>query len=375
MIELENITIKNTKEKNIFIALAVLWLIFAAVGLWLGVYLNFNFFRSDVYHYWQDSLEWKSPYNAYHVPGYPLLIALLSGLTFNQLPPLTIMIGINLFTYSACILLVYHLILAGGVSNSMAILGAFLFGLWPFVGVTHAVYPLADLPALVLLLGGLYAIIHKHNFLAPILLGFSMVVHKGLWTYAPLLLIAYLLDRKPFLTWQKVKLVILFVAPIGALWLGGSIFHRDPAWLVSGNLSFHARTRTGLLILDGLAGTVFSGGAEAVVKGGLMIVLVILTIGLLVYSIKTKPPYFFYEMAICVSTLFAFLVLNQSQIWAAVRFSRLLVLPLLWNFKKQTELKILSSTPGLWSVFGFIFLLIVSQFAFAWYMAVVYHVD
>ena len=37
--------------------------------------------------YWQDSLNWRQPYNPFHMPGYPLTLALLAGRPSACCPP------------------------------------------------------------------------------------------------------------------------------------------------------------------------------------------------------------------------------------------------------------------------------------------------
>src|SRR5437867_2620735 len=65
---------------------------FLLVWCWLAVVLQFDFMRgnSDVAGYWSDSLAWRTPFNPDHVPGYPLLIALLRFLTAGRLAPMVL---------------------------------------------------------------------------------------------------------------------------------------------------------------------------------------------------------------------------------------------------------------------------------------------
>ena len=126
------------------------------VMLFFSLILKYNFLQSDVQSYWQDSLNWQAPFHSFHVPGYPLLIALLRGVTFNALPPLAIMWAINLTAFSISFFLIYKIILTFSQKAEVAILGAMFFGLWPLVGLTYTVIPLADLLAICFFLLGLY---------------------------------------------------------------------------------------------------------------------------------------------------------------------------------------------------------------------------
>ena len=62
------------------------WLLLALVPLvlihwfFLGIVLDYDSMaHGDVFDYWQDSLNWREPYNSFHMPGYALTIALVRG--------------------------------------------------------------------------------------------------------------------------------------------------------------------------------------------------------------------------------------------------------------------------------------------------------
>jgi len=49
--------------------------------LFLNYALNFDPLQAgDAIDYWNNSLNWRQPYNPFHVPGYPLTLAAVSGL-------------------------------------------------------------------------------------------------------------------------------------------------------------------------------------------------------------------------------------------------------------------------------------------------------
>ena len=58
----------------------VLYLVYLEVGL------GFEMLQLDSLSYWEKSLEWRTPYDPWWVPGYPLVIAAVRAITFNILP-------------------------------------------------------------------------------------------------------------------------------------------------------------------------------------------------------------------------------------------------------------------------------------------------
>lgn len=356
---------------NLPVMVSVLAIVYLFTAIWLGLVLKFDFMRSDVLGYVNDSLAWQTPFNIYHVPAYPLLLALLRGVSFGMLPNLALMMGINVVSFFISTLLVYRLILLGKVSEQYALLGAYLFALWPFVGLVYAVYPIADLPVLALFLAGLYLLLKSQSLAGFLLLGLSFVTHKGIWPFVALVAAAYLLHYKPLFSWHKLVGLLLVAAPIGLLTLFGWSYHGYPDWMIKAVVELDQKIRAGYPVLDGVIATMMAGGLRAVVKGGLNLALMIASSLLLYWSFRKKTPFYLFSIAITASILIAFLILNQSQLWAAVRFGRLLVLPLMWNIRPNLSLRFSQSSNMLMAALALI-LLVASQFAFSWYMASVY---
>ena len=143
---------------SIYIPMVLLLAGYVAIGLYLSVVLKYNLRHSDVLWFWEDSLYWKTPFNSFHVPGYPLIIAFFRGISFGIIPPLQLMMGINLAALLVSAGAVYKSIEINGISRRFAVIGACLFGLWPFVGLPHTVSPLSDMPAMAFFLTGLVAL-------------------------------------------------------------------------------------------------------------------------------------------------------------------------------------------------------------------------
>ena len=337
---------------------------FTSLWVYFHYGLEFDLFRSDVVWYWRDSLDWQRPFNPNHLPGYPLLIALLRFLTLDQLPPLIIMWSISMISYLVGVWAVFAC-LASHSGESKALLGAFLFALWPFVGTTYAVYPVADSLALCLFTLGLYFLLGRSFHWASLFLGLALVTHKATWPFVGLLVYAvFVLNRR---AWRWKALAIMFL-PLFSLWMAGTYYHSSPIWMLSRSLIVEARSRSMLPLLDGLVGTVVFGGTKGLLKGLaiwliVLLVLILLAVGL---QMRTKPEKW-YGLAIVGGVLLLCMILNQNTIWAVVRFSKLVALPFIWFLGDRLRLTsarrkvvlIALPTIGLFS----------SQLAYAWYIA------
>lgn len=350
--------------------IAILMVGYAMVALFLGVFLKYDFLRSDVFSYWQDSLAWQTPFNPFHVPAYPLMIAILRGITFGALPPVGLMMSINLGAFLASAFFIYRIIQESGASDELATIGTFLFGLYPFVGLTYTVNPIADIPAMFFLLAGIYLLQHSHRMPAALLLGLSLVTHKAMWIFIGLLIISDFLHRKEYISKQNLLFIGIMLLPIGSLWILGAFYHHSITWLVSSNLKVEVAPRSTPL-LDGLLGTFMKGGIKGLVKGILLLSFAVISALALYMSVKLKYEYSHYGIVISLATLILFLILNQHEIWAAMRFGRLLAIPLALIANSNITLKKISRWRSPIAIVFLLFLLL-SQFAFAWYMACVF---
>jgi len=282
---------------------------FIAIALYFGLVLKYEFLRSDVLWYWRDSLDWQTPFNSYHVSGYPLIIAFLRTISFGKLPPIILMMSINFTALLVGAMAVYKSVKISGISDRFAFLGACLLGFWPFVGLVNAVDPLADVPAMAFLLTGLLALQCSRKWVAAHLFGISLIVHKAMWPFVSLLVIAYICKNRPRTRRDIVALIIL-VFPIFTLWLTGTFYHGSPEWIVSSSASVGADTRATLPILDGVIGTIAQGGVKGLIKGGLIVTFTIASLLLLFLSYQVKSSFFQYGIAICAASLFLFIFLT-----------------------------------------------------------------
>ena len=74
----------------------------------LGFVLSYDSMaQGDVFDYWQDSLNWREPYNSYHMPGYAFTIALVRGAIGGLLSPTTTMLAITLGAFSLAVVAIH----------------------------------------------------------------------------------------------------------------------------------------------------------------------------------------------------------------------------------------------------------------------------
>jgi hypothetical protein len=360
----------DARSYSIFPPLILLSAGYIFIALYLGLVLRYEFLRSDVLGYWNDSLNWQTPFNSFHVPGYPLMIAFFRSMTFGKLPPVLLMMVINWTTFLVCVASIYKSAKIIGISERHAVIGSCLFGLWPFVGLVYTVNPLSDMPAMAFLLTGFLALLYSRKWLGAMLLGISLITHKAMWPFVIFLAFAYIYRFKPR-RWKDIIAFVILFLPVFILWLAGVFYTGSPEWLFSSSANIGSDIRNTTPILEGVIGTVQQGGVKGLLKGGLIVVFFIMSVALMFLNYKFGPPYFEYGIAICAATLFLFLFLTHIEIWAAVRFSRLLALPLIWLvgylYRDKSSIWLTRPTVGF-----FLLVLFSTQFLYSWYMAQVF---
>lgn len=335
------------------------------------ILLDFEFFRSDVSWYWNDSLNWFLPFNKVHVPGYSLIIAFARAITFGFLEPVLLMQMITMVFFFISIFFIIKIFEfeKNKKNDLMPIIGGLIFALWPFVGLTYIIYPVSDIVAISFYVIGLFLFLSKKERLGSLFWGFTIITHKGLWFFVVLSLIAWILSSEK----QKIKHIFLcmliIIAPIFLLWILGSFFYNDIFWIISPSLAVEAQSRSSIPIFDGLLSSILGGGLKAFVKGGLLLFIFFLSIILIIIQLKKRPLWWKYGIAISLSVLILAIGLNSNTIWAAVRFSRLLIFPIIWVIPQIKYLDRYSKRTITYFSIALLLLLYLSQFAFAYYMS------
>lgn len=354
------------------------------VGLWLTFhFLGFNLMQSDVVGYWKDSLNISTPFNAYHVPLYPIVIFLLRTLSANILQPIIYMQAITIVSLFFSSYFVFRIITGNKkelTNVGFGLLIAWIYILWPFEGLTSVIFPISDQFAFCLFLAGLFFVLQKKLGWGFALWGLSLVAHKALWPFVILCAIAAYFDNRVNSTAEdKIKqdkwflYTLYLLVPILLLWVSGAIVNHDVFWIVKSNLQTEMMPKSQYPLLDGFISSFHGSMIKVLVKGGSLLATLLLSIFGLWVSIKNRHSLWMYGIAISTPVIILILILNQGEIWAAYRFGRLLVLPIGWfALENLGKMKINPTLFKSLSIFLLIFFAI-SQFAFAWYMASVFY--
>lgn len=365
-------TSRNSK-RSIAIVLATLVACYAIIGLFMRQ-LGFQLVQGDTAIYWQDSQTWQSPFNPLYMPLYPAVIALVNALTLGLPDPGALMSAINLAGLSVCGWLIYLIARSSGASETLATASAVLFGLWPLVGLPFTVFPLADIPAMAFFLAGVYLLQRSRLWAGAGLIGLSLLAHKALWPFGGLVMIAFCLMQRPRISPAKmIGLLGAAILPLTILWAAGWAVHGSPLWLVSGNIELEMASNSHLPVLDGAIGTFLQGGVKGIGKGAILASFALLAVGMAYACIREKPPAYLAGAAICVVVVLWWLILNQYEIWSVTRFSRLLILPLVWVAAYRLKDAPLSGSKWKYGMAASLGVLLLSQFIYAWYMVRVFY--
>ena len=297
--------------------LAVAALCYAGFLAYVLFVLRFDMFRSDVQSYWRQSFEWRSPFNDWWVPGYSLVIAAVRGLTFGILPPLAVMVPISALAYLIAVRTVYRIGLEVGSTYALEFGAA--FALFPLVGLTTAVYPLSDISAIALFLLAGLAMLRRQWLRFALFAGAALVTHKVMWFFVPpLVATAFVRDR------AARPIVPLAFVPLIAWIVGGYFKFHHLLWFIRFNYEAHTVAKGGLPVLGGLVET-FALGTPIKIGKGVLIAIVLSTALVSGVGCARRRQW----VGVWISAVVAFLVaaVNAYEIWIAVRFAKLLVVP------------------------------------------------
>jgi hypothetical protein len=335
-------------------AMYVLYLAYLSLGL------EFRFLRSDVMGYWNESFELAAPYSIWWVPGYPIMIAAVRVLMFDLLPPLTAMFMVSALFYLLAVDVAYRLCLDLDIKPAMEV--SLLFAAYPFVGLTYSVYPIADSMATALLVLCGREFVRRRWLAFTIYAALMMVTHKATWFFAvPLIMIA-------MIGYKESRLVAPFAfLPLLGLIISGAAYYGDPFWFARWSSAHLLASRSSLPILDGLFSPLFSNNTPKLLKGIVVCSIFITAATLIFRSFHLK---FWLGASISFSILLLGIFVNQYEIWAMVRFGKVLVFPLAFVLSHYAVRFNLSNVLTPLSFRILLLLCLASNFAFGYYMAV-----
>jgi hypothetical protein len=370
--------------------LSVGFFFFAGLSQWMSSAWKFNFFNpsGDVYTYWKESLTWGLPFHPHHPPGYPWLIAAWHAVAGAWLGPLAIMQTFTLLFLMGGALLMIPLCRQVGIAKRGWAM-AFLYIAWPFVGSLYAVFPQIDAIVLFLLILGVLLAMRSRWVASGAVLGVATMMHPVAWIFAPLLLLV------PWAVWVRQKnrppstprdidakqllaMTALAIAPMVLLWIWQTVVTKDPLWTIASIVHAQVASQGSLPILDGWIGTLMGRGFSGLAKVGILSLVVLTAVYILVRvsTDRTAPGNMrdwyrkIFSILIPAVVLGMAVVLNQHEIWAVMRFSKILIMPLiLYRDRLFGFVPPRFRMPVLCALIGFGFL---TQIAYAWYMANVF---
>jgi hypothetical protein len=139
-------------------------------------------------------------------------------------------------------------------------------------------------------------------------------------------------------------------APLVAFWLFVAAGCAGLIWIVSIDLSKNLPSHSGLPVLDGVIGTLAQGGARGIIKGLLLSGLLAGT-GTMTWIYTRRRD--LEMLAVLVPVLMLLLVLNQWNVWASMRFAKILVIPLMGLLTSSPGLGPVGRSPGaFWVLVG-----------------------
>jgi hypothetical protein len=328
--------------------------VFIALGYQV---LGFSVNRSDAAEYirWSHHLLSFDAF-ASHLPGYPALIALGRILTLGLLGDAVVAQLVCLGFWGLGVWLSFKL--AEGLAPDAARAAALLFGCFPLVGISYAVFPIADVPAAAIFIGACLVGLRGQGWLFAAITAVGLFIHQALYPFYLLLGIWCLMNRRISLTqflFSGVPFVVYYIA--------GAVAHSDPAWV----LHYHTKTTLKVVgtlpVFDGMVGTFLRGSGKDFVKALLMLGVFGGASLLTWYFVKRKN----WLMLIFLIPILVYGVISNERVgWLLMRLARLLAFPVcVWLGANPSFLAVLRKR---WICFAFVGLLVVSQFLWAGYM-------
>ena len=346
------------------------------LGAYVGVLIlfllyGFDLFTSDAKNYWIDSLTLAEPFHPFHVPGYPALLALFRSVTFNLFSPIFYLQLLSFLAFTVTLILFFSVNKQSQISIDANKYALALFMFYPMVGIVYIVYPVADALAFATFVLGIFFFLKEKYIWGSLAWAGALFVHKALWIYVALAWFIWAFSNVKRFRWRVILYALLIIAPLMLYAMLGAFYHHNPFWLISSNLSVEVSSRSTFPILDGVFGTFQRGGMIGMVKGSLLLTQYLFALWMLVYTFQRRYTGWEFGLATATGTLILMTFVNQYEIWATLRFGRLLAFP----FAHFLDEWLCSVTPKRlnflkrFAIFAGV-LLYISQLFYAWYFSV-----
>lgn len=288
------------------------------IGIIIAIFIlnDRNFLASDTGTYVRRSRAVETiVFNRFHLPLYPFLIRILSFLR-----PVVAIEFLSIGAHLLTLPLLYQILRKNLEAPALVCWGLWLFVLYPFVGVTEVVIARADAIAMLALVAAYYFYEREQpwGFVAAIAPG--MLIHKALWPFFGVFLLVALWKRRITILQAAVALV-----PVVAFYIAGVFHYSDLLWIIEANLRVEVEAQNNYPVASGLLGNLLSGSVKDLIQGLALLAVWVTAIGLL-FRFRLQQPFL---LGLIVPIVLFGLILNTHEVWAMLRFSKLLVIPLL----------------------------------------------
>jgi hypothetical protein len=320
--------------------------------------VGFNVLRSDVAEYvnWSRNLAGHS-YPS-HMPGYPALIALVRWGTFGLISDLALAQGICLLGWSGAVVLFCHILRS--LAAEAKEIGVLCYALAPFVGVFYTAYPIADIPAHAVFLAAVWCAVQARWWMFAGATAAGLLIHQAFYPFYFLLALVCLFSRG--MKWIHLA---ASAVPFCFYYAWMAVSRGDANWMLHYHGTTHVKSRRGLVVFDGVVGSLLQFTPKEVAKGFLLLAISVGAVFLAVYFLRRKN---WLQLSLVLPVLFYAAISNDKISFLLIRLSKLLVLPAcVWAAGQPRLVAVLQRRFVYWLVAS---CLIATQFVWAAYTVV-----
>ena len=336
----------------------------AALGLLLVVsiqagwsFVGFKPMTSDVlgYRIWSHSLIERA--GGWHLPGYPLLIAIARLATFGVVPDLPLMTAVSFGAWLIGLVLIGRIL--SETAPTMLEIGVLSYAFFPLVGITHVAHPLADTLAQTLFLGAFYATLKNRQWLFVSLTAAGLIVHMVLWPFLLLLSILWLVEKR-----MTIWHLLISGAPLALYYGTIAIASSDWLWFFRQHYDVNFKSSVTFPLFNAIIGPLATGSTAGLMKVVLVLAVMFVAISLTILALKRRD---WAMLPIVLPILLFAATVNAHEGFIVVRYGRFLVIPAcLWMAGKPGWRAAVSSR---WYVWATAVILVLSQWVWAAYTA------
>jgi hypothetical protein len=276
---------------------------------------------SDVVGYasWSHDLIGRS--GGWHLPGYPLLIAIARALTFNLAPDVFVMVALSFAAWVLSLALMARILEA--LAPDLLGAGVLMYGLFPLVGITNIAFPLADTTAQCFFLAAFYATLKNRKWPFLLMVAMGLTVHMVLWPFLFMLSIVWLVRRR-LTIWH----VLLSGVPLGLYYLAIGLSSGDWLWFFRTHYAVNFESSGRFPVFGALVGPFETNSVTGLFKGILIGGVIVVTTLLGWFAWKRRD---LMMLTIVLPLLLFAATVNAYEGFIIVRYADFVVIPLcLW---------------------------------------------